>query len=323
MKFVVFGAEQRVGMVHRELILDLRAAARANGGSGDTRKVFDSLLTLIESGDRGLDVASGLLDRFAGSDQPGLNLDLATTPLQAPFPGRRLGLAGANSHAHVANFLTNSGTPTTPDEVYAKGRKKKGGGFWTVAPPVGTGAGIPIPRAADGVNALFDYEGEVAVALGRGGKRLTSGDWEQRIWGAVLVIDWSLRPTDDIERRMPFYGHKVFDSSTSLGPWISVGEVDPMNCHVQTRVNGELRQDFNSGEIIYSFGELLEQMSEDLTLLPGDLLSGGTGPGTAGDATPRDADGPGPLDLYLDPGDTVEVTAPELGLLQARVVAGD
>lgn len=323
MKFVVFGADEALGMVHGDRILDLATAASTDGGSENATTVFGSLLTLIEAGDRGLNLAAELMDKYAGSDRPGVNLDLQTTPLRAPFPGRRLAFAGNNFATHVANAFTNRGNPKNAEDIYAEGRKSKATGFWVISPPVGTGAEIPVPRAANGVDALFDYEGEVAVVLGRGGKRLRAQEWEPRIWGTVLMIDWSLRPPTGLAGARPFYGHKNFDASKSLGPWISVGEVDPMNCQVQTRVNGDVRQDFNTAEMTYSYAELLEQIAEDLTLLPGDILSGGTGPGTAMDATKADADGPGPLDLYLDPGDAVVLSSPELGALRGRVVAGD
>lgn len=316
MKFVVVGAEARPGMVHQEWILDLAAAARADGSTDDAKAVFGSLRSLIEAGDRGLDLASTLLERFGGSDQPGVNLELASTPLLAPFPGRRFALAGANNAAHVAAWHNSHGQPTTAEEVRTKSRKGRAGGFWVVTDPVGPEADIQMPRTADG---LFDYEAEVAVVIGTGGKRLRAEVAQQHIWGATLVIDWSIRG-EPLQR--PWYGHKNFDSSKSIGPWIAVGEVDPMNVEVETRVNGEVRQRFTTGaDMIYSYAELLEQMTEDLTLYPGDLLAGGTGPGTAVDSTPVGPDGSGSLDLYLKPGDTVEVSAPELGSLKAHVVA--
>jgi 2-keto-4-pentenoate hydratase/2-oxohepta-3-ene-1,7-dioic acid hydratase in catechol pathway len=317
LKFVVFGAERRLGMVHEERVLDLAAAA-LDAGTGEEPSRFSSLLSLIESGDAGLESAAKLLDRFAGTDQPGINVNLADTELRAPYPGRRFALAGANNAAHVASYYSSHGKPTTADEVRAKGRKAPAGGFWAVSDPVGPDADVPIPRAA---NDFFDYEGEVAVVLGKGGKRLRAEDAEDYIWGTVLVIDWSVRAET---LSLPWYAHKNFDGSKSVGPWISVGEVDPMKCLVETRVNGEVRQKFTSGDdMVYSYAELLEQLSEDLTVHPGDLLSGGTGAGTAIDSTPVGADGTKSLDRFLKAGDTVEVSAPELGSLRGRVIVNN
>lgn len=314
MKFVVFGPEARLGTLQGDRILDLVAAARAIRAA-DEGAVFSSLLTLIEAGDRALDLVRTLTEKLDGSDRPGLHCDVAASQLHAPFPGRRFALAGSNNAAHVANAYTNRGQPTSANEIYARTRRGKAGGFWVVSRPVGPGADIEMPRSANG---LFDYEGEIAVVLGRGGKRLAADHWKDHVWGATLVIDWSIR-SQSLQNRMPFYAHKNFDCSKSIGPWIAVDEVDPTCCQVRTRVNGQLRQDFNTHDMIHSFGELLEQMSEDLTLLPGDVLSGGTGPGTAVDSTIAAAQEPLPLDLFLKPGDTVEVNSPGLGSLNARI----
>ena len=320
MKIVVFGKDARLGVVQQDRILGLAAAADAAGldvASTSGAAPFTSLLALIEAGEYGLDLVRRLADDFAGSDQPGLHADLFAEPLHAPFPGRRFAAAGSNHAAHVANARINSGKPADVDEIRATTRQGPGGGFWTVSPPVGDDAEIPVPKKSRG---MFDYEGEVAIVLGKGGKGIRAEGWRDHVWGVTLVIDWSIRdgarPT-----RMPFYAHKVFDGSKSLGPWIAVDEVDPLACMVETRVNGELRQRFVSGEMIHSYGELLEQISEDFTLLPGDILSGGTGAGTAVDSTVPDGDGQLPLDLFLKPGDRVEVSAPSLGTLRATIVA--
>lgn len=316
MNFVVFGPEARVGAVHGDRILDLARAAREVRAPADD-DLFSSLLTLIDAGERGLDLARTLIDKFEKADQPELYSDLATSQLHAPFPGRRFALAGSNNADHVANAYTNRGQPVTAGEIYSQTREGKAGGFWVVSQPVGPDADIEIPRGAHG---LFDYEGELAVVLGKPGKRIAGDHWKEHIWGRALVIDWSIR-AQTLENRLPFYAHKNFDCSKSIGPWIAVDEVDPTCCQVQTRVNGQLRQDFNTRDMIHSFAELLEQISEDLTLLPGDVLSGGTGPGTAVDSTVDVPDGPLPLDLFLKAGDTVEVRSPGLGVLSAHVVA--
>jgi 2-keto-4-pentenoate hydratase/2-oxohepta-3-ene-1,7-dioic acid hydratase in catechol pathway len=109
---------------------------------------------------------------------------------------------------------------------------------------------------------------------------------------------------------------KNFDTSVSLGPCIVVGEVDPQAIQVQTRVNGEVRQDYNSAEMTFSFAEFIEFLSRDFTFEPGDLLAAGTGAGTA-----MDSSKPGDERLFLKPGDTVEVSSPQVGSLTNVVVA--
>ena len=323
MKFVVFGPESRVGLLNADKVLDLASAANASAdgplrSAGGGQFMFTSLLHLIESGDRGLDAARTLNEAFAGSGEPGVELDVASVRLRAPFPGQRLALAGANYADHVAQAFTNFGQPITPEATYEQARQKMMGGFWVVSPPVGSGARIEVPSRANG---LFDYEGEVAIVLGKGGKRLKADDWTDRIWGSTLLIDWSVRSSSLGEGRQPFYTQKIFDGSKSLGPCISVGEVDPGDIDVETRVNGEIRQQFNTSKMMYSFAEVLEHLSQDLTLLAGDVLSGGTGAGTAFDTTVPEADGTIPRDLFLDAGDEVELSSPVHGSLTASIVA--
>jgi len=307
------------------MVLDLANAAdsfalgpRRSAGGGQW--MFTSLLHLIEAGERGLEMAQVLNERFAGSGEPGVEVPVSSVRLRAPFPGQRFALGGANSAVHVANLLTHFGQPTTADEIYERSRSRLAGGFWVVSPPVGPGARIEIPTRSKG---LFDYEGEVAVVLGGGGKRLKADRWNEAIWGTTHVIDWSIRTDGTTESRQPFYTHKIFDGSKSMGPYISVGEVDPYDIEVETLVNGQVRQTFNTGDLIYSFGELLEHLSQDLTLLAGDVLSGGTGAGTAYDMSVPDANGHMPLDLFLKAGDEVEVRSTALGSLPARIVASD
>lgn len=317
MKIVVFGPERRVGALRSDVIIDLASAADAHASGSSSS--FGSLLALIESGDRGLDLVRTLIDKFGQDDNPAIRVPVAQVQLQAPFPGRRLALAGENYADHVANAFTNFGQPITADEVRAKRRKGTPTGFWVVAPPVGPAAKIPVPSNAHGV---FDYEGEVAIVLGKSGKRIQSERWKEHLWGTTLMIDWSIRPRVFPGAPLPFYGHKAFDSSKSIGPCIVVGEADPEACDVETLVNGKLRQKFCTREMIHSFGEILAQISSELTLVPGDVVSGGTGAGTGFDRS-SPINGQVPPTNMMKPGDEVEVRSPQIGSLSARIVESD
>jgi 2-keto-4-pentenoate hydratase/2-oxohepta-3-ene-1,7-dioic acid hydratase in catechol pathway len=114
---------------------------------------------------------------------------------------------------------------------------------------------------------------------------------------------------------------KNFDTSCSIGPCILVEERPRLDLEIETLVNGERRQHFNAGSMVFSYGEYLEYLSRDFTFHPGDMLSGGTGAGTAADSSPTLADGkPGP-DRFLKPGDVVEIRSPAIGTLRAHIVA--
>ncbi|WP_280424604.1 fumarylacetoacetate hydrolase family protein [Nocardia carnea] len=111
-------------------------------------------------------------------------------------------------------------------------RQGDAGGFWSVLPPVGPGAHVEIPSSANG---LFDYEAELAVVLSKGSKRIRAEDWRDHISGAVLVIDWSVRADQLADTARPFYGHKVFDGSKSLGPFASASWPDPETAELRVR----------------------------------------------------------------------------------------
>ena len=88
----------------------------------------------------------------------------------------------------------------------------------------------------------------------------------------------------------------------TLGPCILVDEFDPQDIDVELRINGQVRQHYNTREMTFSFAEFLEFLSRDFTFLPGDLLAGGTGEGTAMDASRPATDGSAPKDLFLKVG---------------------
>src|SRR5207342_1059569 len=100
-------------------------------------------------------------------------------------------------------------------------------------------------------------------------------------------------------------------------PCIVVGELDPSDIDVETWVNGECRQQYNTRDMVFSFWEYIEYLSRDLTLYPGDIISGGTAAGTAADSSPRVADGQFAPERFLKAGDEVEIRAPAIGTLRA------
>ena len=95
----------------------------------------------------------------------------------------------------------------------------------------------------------------------------------------------------------------------------------PRAQQIETYVNGERRQNFNTRDMVFSFGEYLEFLSRDLTFYPGDIISGGTAAGTAADSSPLLADGTPSPERFLKPGDVVEVRSPAIGTLRTRVIA--
>lgn len=158
------------------------------------------------------------------------------------------------------------------------------------APPHGP---IRIPKAS----SSLDYEVELVVVMGPG----------NTVAGYAVANDVSAR---DLQRTEPQWSRaKAFDTSCPWGPWITT-DADPSSLRLTTHVNGELRQDANTKDLIFRPQELIDFIAEACTLEPGAIILTGT-PGGVGEAfdPPR----------YLQPGDTVKVEIEGLGALEHSV----
>jgi len=158
----------------------------------------------------------------------------------------------------------------------------------------------------------LDYEGEIVLVIGKGGRRIAAADAWQHVAGLTLMNEGSVR---DWLRHSKFNvtPGKNFERSGSLGPWlVTADEVAPdAELHLMTRVNGELRQDDTTANLIFPFARLIEYLSSFMRLTPGDLIATGTPTGAGARFDPP---------KFLRGGDTVEVQVPEIGTLRNVVV---
>jgi 2-keto-4-pentenoate hydratase/2-oxohepta-3-ene-1,7-dioic acid hydratase in catechol pathway len=308
MKIVIFGPERRVGALDGERVIDLNKA--------DPR-IPARLDAFIEGGKATLDHAQTAIAKASGDAV----LKASAVKLLAPWPGRRLAMVGGNYADHLAGMNANLGRggPTTIEGATKAARESGHWGFWKVPVEVASATDdVPFPRYAK----YLDYEGEAAIVIGKRGKNIKASEIKDYVWGVTLVNDWSIRDPSSMPagRPMSYNLAKNFDGSTSLGPCLVAGELDPDNVDVETKVNGQVRQKFNSKDMIFKFGEVLEFLSRDFTFVPGDIISGGTAVGTAADQTKPAPDGSKPLDLFLKVGDVVEVSSPKIGTLKNKLI---
>jgi 2-keto-4-pentenoate hydratase/2-oxohepta-3-ene-1,7-dioic acid hydratase in catechol pathway len=158
----------------------------------------------------------------------------------------------------------------------------------------------------------LDYEGEIVLVIGKGGRRIAAADAWQHVAGLTLMNEGSVR---DWLRHSKFNvtPGKNFERSGSLGPWlVTADELEPDGeLLLMTRVNGELRQDDTTANLIFPFARLIEYLSSFMRLMPGDLIATGTPTGAGARFDPP---------KYLRGGDTVEVQVPEIGTLRNVVV---
>lgn len=172
---------------------------------------------------------------------------------------------------------------------------------------VGHGTALERPR----VSEQLDYEGEIALVVGRGGRHLTRETALSHLLGVTLcnegtVRDWLRHGKFNVTQG------KNFDRSGSLGPWIVTADaVDlaaPMT--LTTRVNGEVRQHDTTERLMFPFVDILVYLSTFATLAPGDVIVTGTPTGAGARRDPP---------VWLRPGDVVEVESPQIGLLRNAV----
>lgn len=204
-----------------------------------------------------------------------------------PRPSKIFGV-GLNYAGHVAE--SKMPMPEVP-AVFAK------------FPSSVCGPGDPIlqPRASQEA----DYEGELCIVIGRTCRNVPAARAAEAIGGYTILNDVSVR---DLQLRTQHWSlGKSFDSHSPTGPWVALGdELDPGALSLRTWINGELRQDSNTSELIFDCATLVEFISGFCTLYPGDLIATGTPGGVGGAMSPPD---------YLDPGDEVRIEIEGLGAL--------
>ena len=330
MKIVVFGPEYKTGAWEGEKVIDLNRAyvsylrerhGDANAQERADTRVPSQLEPFIAGGQATIEDAQRAIEHARENAAEAIVYNARDVKISAPWPGRRIACVGGNYAAHLAGMWAGRpGVTGDLDQITRMAREEGQWGFWknpdTVAGP---GDGIPYPQRTK----RFDYEGEVAIVIGKRGKNIRADHIDEYVWGITLFHDWSIRDggsSGPQGRPISYNLAKNFDGCASMGPCIVVGELDHRNIDVETRINGEVRQSYNTTEMIWPFGEVLEYLSQDLTFVPGDIIAGGTSAGTAADMSRRQSEAAKSSNLFLKIGDVVELSSPQIGKLTNRIV---
>jgi 2-keto-4-pentenoate hydratase/2-oxohepta-3-ene-1,7-dioic acid hydratase in catechol pathway len=163
---------------------------------------------------------------------------------------------------------------------------------------IGSGENIVYPSASHRV----DYEGELAVVIKKPAWRVRVEDALDYVFGYACFNDVTARDLQNTDAQ--WTRAKGFDTFAAIGPWIET-DLNPDNLSLETYLNGKLKQRGNTSDLIYSIPEIINFISNVMSLLPGDIIATGTPSGV------------GPM--Y--PGDTVEVRIPTVGTLRNFVIA--
>ncbi|SDV47170.1 fumarylacetoacetate hydrolase family protein [Chitinasiproducens palmae] len=239
--------------------------------------------------------------RDRGADDSVMASAIDDVTLLAPVPAPpHIFAAPANYRKHLHELGARS---------VSKGRTAREQGFFLKAPGsiIGPGARIELPR-----NSLrrFDHESELAVIVGQGGRNIHRDDAMKHVFGYSCLIDGTMRiepGSGEEERTM----RKSFASFTPLGPYLVTADEVPEPHALRNRlsVNGEVRQDANTADMIVGIAELIELVSSVLPLSPGDVIATGTpegvGPLTVGDEVSIEIDRIGQMSLRVHSADVV------------------
>jgi 2-keto-4-pentenoate hydratase/2-oxohepta-3-ene-1,7-dioic acid hydratase in catechol pathway len=317
------GGEVRIGVVDTvgSRVFDLASAARRDGAPG---VAFGSMLSLIDADDAGIESARSLLERRAS--EADLWSALSNIDLLAPLPEPRqlrdamafpLHIRQASRGARAMKALRTGGREAfeaamaEPLEdvppIYREVPIHFFGNRFTV---VGPAAAVNWPR----YSKFLDYELEVGLVTKRTGADISADKASAHIFGYTIYNDFSARDRQAIEARGrlgPAKG-KSFDGSNSIGPWLvtpdEIGDLRRLNAEV--RVNGETRSRGDTGEMLFSFEEILAYVSRDETIHAGEFFGSGCVGGCSGLELGR----------FLEHGDVVELEVDRIGVLSNMVL---
>jgi 2-keto-4-pentenoate hydratase/2-oxohepta-3-ene-1,7-dioic acid hydratase in catechol pathway len=239
----------------------------------------------------------------AGDPMPaaaGPRIPLAAVTLEAPIPQPRRNLfcVGRNYRAHARELSAS---------VFKDNDKKED--LWPIVftkvpeSVIASGATVRLPH---GISDQIDYEAEIAVIIGKGGANISAKRAMEHVFGYTIVNDVTAR---DVQMRHQQWDMgKSFDTFCPMGPWlVTADELDGRDTRIRCYVNGELRQDGHTKDMIFDIPTLIETCSRGITLYPGDIIATGTPAGVGMGMNPP---------TYLRSGDFMRIDIDGIGTLE-------
>jgi 2-keto-4-pentenoate hydratase/2-oxohepta-3-ene-1,7-dioic acid hydratase in catechol pathway len=294
----------RLGASIDDKVLDLQATYQAAGVAGAPDTLLGGMIAFLEGGQQAFDAAAHAIGVAEANPEKGVWATDALLP-PIPNPNKILLLAG-NYAAHIEE---GGGTALAKQETTPRVFMK---------PPTTTLTAHENPIIIPPNGVFTDWEAELGVVIGKRGKFITADDAYDHVAGYTIVNDVSERELKVKETRVSQAGDewfdwlngKWFDTFAPMGPCLTTKDdiPDPHNLRISLRVNGETKQDANTGQMIFNIAEVIEFISTLVTLEPGDIISTGTPSGV------------GHPNEKLGDGDVVEVEIEKIGILRNPVV---
>jgi 2-keto-4-pentenoate hydratase/2-oxohepta-3-ene-1,7-dioic acid hydratase in catechol pathway len=259
------------------------------------------------------DASRGVLELVqrlaAGEPLPapaGARLPLEAVRLRAPLPRpqRNVFCVGRNYRAHAKELASSVfSTQKASDDGWPI--------FFSKVPETVIGPHDDVPLPLPSISTQIDYESELTIVIGKGGKNIPRSRALEHVLGYTLINDLTAR---DIQmRHQQWHLGKSFDGFCPMGPWVvTADELDGTNTRVRGWVNNELRQDAHTRDLIFDIPTLIETCSRGITLVPGDVIATGSPAGVGmGFDPPR----------WLKAGDVVRIEVDGLGAIENRFAA--
>ena len=229
-------------------------------------------------------------------------LALADAKVLAPFPRptKNVFCIGRNYKAHIEEGARARGKPVvfpTVPEIFTK-------------PPTGVVGQHDDIRLDRRLTQQLDYEVELAIVIGKTCRDVPAASYSDVVFGYTIVNDISAREIQ--QAHIQFFKGKSLDTFCPMGPVVVTAEEfgDPGNKRIGLKVNGETRQDSSTSDLLFNCAQIVESLSQGLTLEPGDVIATGTPAGVALGMTPQ---------KWLQDGDLVEAEVEGIGVLSNRV----
>ncbi|MFZ1741795.1 MAG: fumarylacetoacetate hydrolase family protein [Pontixanthobacter sp.] len=303
MKLVTFRAtieaEARLGVLIDDLIGDVQ-----NLGKAAEVALPSNMLDFIDLGPAGLKTLSDLVARAKNAMPVGVATPVANVTLLAPIPRPRKNIFGIGLN-YVEHVAESSRTLDTASDL------PKQPVIFSKPPTAVIGPDMPIIHRSD-ITQQLDWEVELAVIMGKTASRVDKNNALNYVFGYTLCIDMSAR---DCRRAGQWIYSKGQDTYCPMGPCIvTADEVsDPQNLDLWLTVNNVEKQRSNTRYMLFKVDDLISDISQGITLEPGDIIATGTPAGVGAGRNPQE---------WLWPGDVIEAEVTGIGRLRHPVVAG-
>ena len=306
MKYLTFSlphdAAQRLGVVHAGTVMDVRNVTEGKWPG----PVPGSLLALIQAGPDAWRQMARLLGReLPATPSAGTSYQLQEVRWHAPIPrpAKNILCLGLNYVNHMLEGAKARGREAKIPDVPV---------FFTKAPTAVNGPYDPIPWDRSATEQV-DYEAELGVIIGVGGKNIPRAKSFDHIFGYTIINDVSAR---DVQmRHMQWFKGKSLDGFCPMGPFVVTADEfgDPQKKRISLRVNGVVKQDATTADMVFPVDVILEYLSQGMSLEAGDIIATGTPGGVGLGRTPPE---------YLNDRDVIETEIEGIGTLRNQLVAG-